>query len=65
MEIIFAYDTKRRERRKIRYAKKNPPKECPYFRKDLNIREDELRKEMEIVEITPIAQENIRTYFED
>ena len=30
---------------------KNPPKECPYFKKDLNIREDELRREMEIVEL--------------
>lgn len=45
---------------------KNPPKECPYFRKDLNIREDVLRKEMEIVEITPpIAREKIRTYPKD
>ena len=30
---------------------KNPPKECSYFRKNLNIKEGELNNEMEIVEL--------------
>ena len=36
---------------KIPLKENNPPKECPYFRKNFDIREKELKEEMKIVEL--------------